>query len=433
MRHLEDLSEFEQRLFYTRILCTNFNFLYQHLNTPAILDKLEERGLIEHNLIEAINKYSETCAQNTLAVHHMQIITTPPNCLEKLCEVLYQDNTAKKLSSGKTQHYKYCTYTWYTYMYVKKAIKARKVYIIIIHAEYQLLAKCGYPRPSSSSLLPHMEPSHFAGLSSAFLKMLSDVIGNFDAHPGSLNTLKQILGKLVLPIGNGQVVALIDPSMFRDTDLVQQLFRLLSPLLNCFSTGLIHYLCEQSHCLNLVEEFHRVCEQHSEAIMCVKGSEMDTDSDVASLPAPLSPGHLKVHTMPLDTLQSLHPLVFTRLDHHRITQPPKTFRLSVEVNRPLITLQDYDNITDAVSAVLLLPKIAMVYAGCSVSPLTLTWLVPAQLHEYLVTPPFGSTASGDRLLAEQGVASVALGEDMYIVCLGIQVCISQQVLQQFTV
>ena len=275
----------------------------------------------------------------------------------------------------------------------------------------------------------------FAGLSSAFLKMLSDVIDTFDARPDSLNTLKQILGKLVLPVRNGQAVALIDPTIFRDTDLVRQLFRLLSPLLNCFSTGLIHYLCEQSHCLNLVDEFRRVYEQHSEAILCVrevKGGEMNTDSDAASLPASISSGHLKVHTMPLDTLQSLHPLVFTRLDHHRTTQPPKTFRLSVEVNRPLITLQDYDNITDAVSAALLLPKIAMVYAGCSVSPLTITWLVPAQLLGYLVTAPVGSTAGGDRLLAEQGVVSVAIGEDMYIVCLGMQVCISQQVLQLHT-
>ena len=309
------------------------------------------------------------------------------------------------------------------------------VHIIILcyyYTEYELLASCGYPQPSAPLVHPHVHMEQFVGLSSAFLKMLSDVINTFDARPDFLNTLKRILGKLVLPVGNGEVVALIDPTIFHDMDLVRQLFRLLSPLLNCFSTDLIHYLCEQSHSLNLVEEFHRVCEQHSEAILCVKevkGTGMNTDSDVASLPASLSPGHFKVHTMPLDTLQSLHPLVFTRLNHHRTTQPPKTFRLSVEVNQPLITLQDYDNITDAVSAALLLPKIAMVYAGCSASPLTITWLVPAQLHRYLVTSLFGSTAGGDRLLAEQGVVSVAIGEDMYRVCLGMQVCISITMLQ----
>ena len=101
MRHLEDLSEVEQRLFYTRVLCTNFNFLYQHLNTPAILEQLEERGLIDHYDMEVTSKYSETCAQNTLAVHRMQLITAPPNCLEKLCEILGQNHIATRLSYGK--------------------------------------------------------------------------------------------------------------------------------------------------------------------------------------------------------------------------------------------------------------------------------------------------------------------------------------------
>ena len=156
-------------------------------------------------------------------------------------------------------------------------------------------------------------------------------------------------------------------------------------------------------------------------------SEMnDFDTDLIS--APLSPGHFKAHKMALETLQSLNPLVFTGLDYYKTTASPKTIRLSVAVNRPLLTLHDYDNITNAVSAVFLLPKIAMVYAGCSVSPLVLTWLVPAQLHGYLKSPPFGSTASGDRLLAEQGVISVAIGEDIRIMCLGIEVCSSHPII-----
>ena len=287
------------------------------------------------------------------------------------------------------------------------------------------MAKYGYSQSSSSSVFPHVEPSQFTRLSSAFLKMLSDVIDTFDACSDSLNTLKQLLCQLVLPVGNGEVVAIIDSTIFRDTDLVRQLFRLLSPLFNCFSTDLINYLCEQSHYLNIMEEFYHVREQHSISILCIRnidGGEMNADSDTASLSAPTTPSHFEAHMMDLGILQSHHPLVFTRLDHHRTTQPPETFRLSVEVNRPLITLQDYDNITDAVSAVFLLPKIAMVYAGCSVSPLTITWQIPVQLHGYLVTPSVGCTASGDRLLAEQGVVSVAVGENAYVVCLGIQVC-----------
>ena len=101
VRHLEDLSELEQRLFYTRVLCTNFSFLYEHLNTPAILAALGERELIEPYWVEEIKTYSEKHAQNTLAIHKMQLIKAPPNCIEKLCEILNQDHVAKKLYSGK--------------------------------------------------------------------------------------------------------------------------------------------------------------------------------------------------------------------------------------------------------------------------------------------------------------------------------------------
>ena len=94
----------EERLFYTRVLCTNFNFLYQHLNTPAILQEIGERGLVDHDDTEEINKYSETFAQNTLAIQRMQLLTAPPNCMEKLCEILNQDHIAKKLSSGKARY-----------------------------------------------------------------------------------------------------------------------------------------------------------------------------------------------------------------------------------------------------------------------------------------------------------------------------------------
>ena len=102
VRRLEDLSEIEQRLFYTRILRTHFNFLYQHLNTPAILETLRERGLIEPDDFELINKYSDRLAQNTFAIYKMELITAPSNCMEKLCEIfLSKGRIAEKLHSGK--------------------------------------------------------------------------------------------------------------------------------------------------------------------------------------------------------------------------------------------------------------------------------------------------------------------------------------------
>ena len=254
--------------------------------------------------------------------------------------------------------------------------------------------------------------------------MLSDVIDAFDKSPNSLGVLKRLLNQLVLPVGSGKVAPLVDPAIYKDTELIRQLFRLLSPLLNCLSPDLIRYLCEQSSCslaINAVKEFIRVHDQHAESILCIRQDDESelNELDTASSFAPLSPGHFKAHSMPLDKLQSLHPLVFRRLDIHKSTSSPQMVRLSVEVNRPMLTLQDYDNITNAVSAVLMLPRLAMVYAGCTVAPLVLTWLVPSQLKETNVSR---STASGDRLLAEQCVVSIAVGENLKMKTLGIQVC-----------
>ena len=103
-RHPENLSELEQRLFYTRVLCSNFSYLYLHLNTPAILANLEEKELIECNEVTLIKMYKEMHAQNVLAIHRMQLIEAPPNCLDKLCDILNtlgQDDISTILLKGK--------------------------------------------------------------------------------------------------------------------------------------------------------------------------------------------------------------------------------------------------------------------------------------------------------------------------------------------
>ena len=119
VRRLEDLSEIEQRLFYTRIVRTHFNFLYQHLNTPVILETLRERGLIEPVDFELINGYSDRLAQNTYAIYTMELITAPPNCMEKLCEIfLSQGHIAEKLHSDKNVPSLKCAY-----VYILKRVK----------------------------------------------------------------------------------------------------------------------------------------------------------------------------------------------------------------------------------------------------------------------------------------------------------------------
>ena len=100
----ENLSELEQRLFYTRVLCTNFSYLYQHLNTPAILAALEEKELIEPSDVNNIKYYSVKYAQNIIAIRAMEDPRAPPNCIDKLCDTLrtqQQDHIADKLLTGK--------------------------------------------------------------------------------------------------------------------------------------------------------------------------------------------------------------------------------------------------------------------------------------------------------------------------------------------
>lgn len=272
--------------------------------------------------------------------------------------------------------------------------------------------------------------SKFANVSSTFLKLLTYIMDAFDRIPNALNAIKQLLQQLVLPLSTrGEVVPLIDPKTYNGAVTTRELFRLISPLLNCLSPHLVQYLCEELQCLPAmaaVQEFISVHDHHTQSILCIQESHDDeqNDLDTASLSAPLSPGHFKAHSLPLDKLQSTHPLVFRMLDYHRApsSQPLRTLRLSVQVNRPFLTLQDYSDVTNAVSAVFQLPTLALVYAGCTASPLVLTWLVPAQLLPYLETSSIGSAVGGDRLVAEQGVLAVAIGEDTRIKCLRLKVC-----------
>ena len=298
---------------------------------------------------------------------------------------------------------------------------------VLLTSEYGELAKHGYPQPLHPSLPSSATSSKFTDLSSAFLKLLTAVMDAFDEMPNSLNIIKELLSQLVLPLGDEEVVPLVDPKTYKEAVTTRELFRLISSLLNCLSPHLIRFLCEESQCLTAVaavQEFNTVRGQHIESLLCIQESHDDELNDLETLSAPLSPGHLKAHVLSVDTLQSRHPLVFRMLDYHRVppSEPLQTFRLSVEVNRTFLTLEDYDNITNALSAVLLLPNLALVYAGCCVSPLILTWLVPAQLLTYLETSPVGSTISSERLLAEQGVVAVALGQSMHVKCLRLKVC-----------
>lgn len=288
-----------------------------------------------------------------------------------------------------------------------------------------MLSKHGYSWQSQAPTLSSSECSKFSRASDGFLKLLTNVMDAFDHFPNALDVLKKSIGQLVLPLGGGRVVPIIHLSYYEKAATTRELFRVLSPLWNPLSPDLLRYLVEQSHCheaITAVAMFNLLRDQHSDSVLCVH--DVNTTEPVTTChPAPLSSGHYLAHNTPLDQLQSVHPSVFRRLDHHKLVPSCETFRISVEVNLRILTQQDYDNITDAISAFIQLPKIALVYAGCSVSPVVLCWLVPSPLLEYIKAQS-SSAVCGDRMMAEQGIVSVAIGDDLRIKCLRMKVSTS---------
>ena len=119
-----------------------------------------------------------------------------------------------------------------------------------------------------------------------------------------------------------------------------------------------------------------------------------------------------VHNTPLSELQSLHPAVFARLPEHKVTSTRATVRISVEINKALLCITDYEQINTAVSGFFMVPKAALVYAGCSKAPLVLCWLASHDLVAYIESAKVGGL-SGHRLLVESKVTGVAVGDLVY--------------------
>ena len=232
-----------------------------------------------------------------------------------------------------------------------------------------------------------------------------------DHFPSALAKLKQILGSLVLPLGEGKVAPLVDPLAYENAETVRELFRLMAPYWNPLSTDLLSLLLEASGCntaVNKVAEFVEARGSKGHLVLCIR--QLQT---LASGKNDLNVTGLKtVHNTPLSELQSLHPAVFARLPEHEVTSTRTTVRISVEVDKLLLCMGDYEEITTALSGFFLLPKAALVYAGCSKAPLVLCWLASHDFVAYIKSAKVGGL-SGHRLLAESKVTGVAVGDQMY--------------------
>ena len=260
--------------------------------------------------------------------------------------------------------------------------------------------------------VPTAVPSDLCETSEMFQQLQRTVMDLLDQFPNALAKLKQVLVSLVLPLGEGKVAPLVDPLAYENAQTVRELFRLMAPYWNPLSTDLLAFLLEASGCnqaASKVAEFVEARASKGHLVLCIRQlptlASGENDLDVADLET--------VHNAPLSELQSLHPAVFARLPEHKVIFT-RTVRISVEVNKPLVCLTDYEQITTTLSGLFLIPKAALVYAGCSKAPLALCWLVSHDLVDYIksTTVTVGSL-SGHRLLAEHEVTGVAVGDQMY--------------------
>ena len=231
-----------------------------------------------------------------------------------------------------------------------------------------------------------------------------------DQFPNVLAKLKQVLASLVLPLGEGKVAPLVEPLAYENTQTVRELFRLMASYWNPLSTDLLGLLLEASGCnqaASKVAEFVEARSSKGHLVLCIHQlptlASGENDLDVADFET--------VHNAPLSELQSLHPAVFARLPEHKVTSTRTTVHISVEVNKPLLCIADYEEITTALSGFFRVPKAALVYAGCSKAPLVLCWLASHELVAYIKSIEIG--VSGHRLLAENKVTGVAVGDQIY--------------------
>ena len=246
--------------------------------------------------------------------------------------------------------------------------------------------------------------------SELFQQLQRNVMDLLDHFPNALAKLKQVLASLVLPLGKGKIAPLVDPLAYENVQTVQELFRLMAPYWNPLSTDLLSLLLEASGCnqaASKVAEFVEARASKGHLVLCIHQlptlASSENDLDVADIET--------VHNAPLSELQSLHPAVFARLPEHKVTSTRTTVRISVEVNKPLVCVADYEKITTALSGLFELPKAALVYAGCSKAPLVLCWLASSELVAYFKST--GRVLSGHRLLAESKVTGVAVGDQVY--------------------
>jgi len=262
-----------------------------------------------------------------------------------------------------------------------------------------------YPPPSVATAVH----SDFPSTSELFQQLQLQLMDLLNLFPNALPKLKQVLASLVLPLGEGKTAPIVDPLSYEGTHTVQELFRLMSQYWNPLSTDLLSLLLEglgYSQAAAKVAEFVEVRGGKGRDVLCIRQLPSLTSGqnglDVPDLQT--------IHSAPVSHLQSLHPAVFAQLPEH-VSPIRKSIRISVEIDKPLLCIVDYEDVITALSGFFRVPLASLVYSGCSIAPLVLCWEASHELLSYFMSTGIG--ISGHRLLVESSVSRVAIGDLVY--------------------
>ena len=238
----------------------------------------------------------------------------------------------------------------------------------------------------------------------------------FDNYPNGVQQLKQTLTSLVLPLGEGKEAALVQPVVYQDAQTTQEFFQCMFPYFSPLSTDVLQLLVSQSGCeaaAKLVDDFVATRANNSHVILC--SLEQHTE------PLFSRSSTLKTfHNTPLDKLQSAQSRVLARLpEHQRVACHKDAVRVSIRVNRSVMCLSEYDSLVTALCGFFNVPKAALAYVGCAERPVMLSWVVSSPVHEYMKS--VGASVSGEIIVAQERVMSIAVGRDAIYKCLTTEV------------
>ena len=258
----------------------------------------------------------------------------------------------------------------------------------------------------------------------SFYELQQEVIECLLDYPDALEKLKQALASLSLPVGDGKVVPIVDPSLYNDAQSVAAVFLSLSPLINPLSMNLLQVCVRATECspaLAKIAAYDCLMMSNGSLILCSNKWTVPTTIDgLNNLNTTATSGAEVAHIASFDQLQSVHPSVFAR-SSAAVPQEKYNMRISACVDGKSISLATYDSLLTAISGFFMLPRCAFTYVGCTEQPLCLSWMVSKDLQPYMKR--WGGGVSGECMLSEQRIVNLMIGDWFNHHCLTINVSI----------